>query len=81
MVRVNAVDPVDQNYTVFLARALEREVNRIIIERIAEEGQTYALGRGADEAAQIPPEVVAAPTRAEVENPALPRTPPREEAS
>ncbi len=68
MVRVNAVDPVDQNYTVFLARALEREVNRIIIERIAEEGQTYALGRGAEEAAQIPPEVVAAPTRAEVEN-------------
>jgi ABC-2 type transport system permease protein len=68
MVRVNAVDPVDQNYTVFLARALEREVNRIIIERIAEEGQTYALGAGAEEAAEIPPEVVAAPTRAEVEN-------------
>lgn len=67
-VRVNAVDPVDQNYTVFLARALEREVNRIIIERIAEEGQTYALGAGAQEAAQIPPEVVAAPTRAEVQN-------------
>jgi ABC-2 type transport system permease protein len=67
-VRVNAVDPVDQNYTVFLTQALEREVNRVIIERIAEEGQTYALGRGAEEAAQIPPEVVAAPTRAEVEN-------------
>ena len=67
-VRVNAVDPVDQNYTVFLARALEREVNRVIIERIAEEGQTYALGQGAEEADQIPPEVVAAPTRAEVEN-------------
>ena len=67
-VRVNAVDPVDQNYTVFLTQALEREVNRVIIERIAEEGQTYALGRGAEEAAQIPPDVVAAPTRAEVEN-------------
>ena len=67
-VRVNAVDPVDQNYTVFLTQALEREVNRVIIERIAEEGQTYALGRGAEEAAQIPREVDAAPTRAEVEN-------------
>ncbi|HKG18692.1 MAG TPA: hypothetical protein VKB00_03060, partial [Candidatus Limnocylindrales bacterium] len=26
-VRVNVVDPVEQNYTTFLARALEREVN------------------------------------------------------
>ena len=67
-VRVNAIDPVDQNYAVFLGRGLEREVNRIIVERIAEEGQTYALSRGAEEAAQIPPEVVAAPTKAEVEN-------------
>jgi ABC-2 type transport system permease protein len=67
-VRVNVVDPVEQNYTVFLARALEREVNRIVIERIAEEGQTYALGAGAEEAAAIPPEIVAAPTRAEVVN-------------
>lgn len=67
-VRVNVVDPVEQNYTVFLVRALEREVNRIIIERIAEEGQTYALSAGAEEAAAIPPAVVAAPTRADVVN-------------
>jgi ABC-2 type transport system permease protein len=67
-VRVNVVDPVEQNYTVFLARALEREVNRIVIERIAEEGQNYALSAGAEEAAEIPPAVVAAPTRAEVVN-------------
>ena len=67
-VRVNVVDPVDQNYTTFLARALEREVNRIVVERIAEEGQTYALSAGAAEAAAIPPSVVAAPTKAEVEN-------------
>ncbi|HEX5012776.1 MAG TPA: ABC transporter permease [Candidatus Limnocylindrales bacterium] len=67
-VKVNVVDPVDQNYTTFLARALEREVNRIIVERIAEEGQTYALSQGADEAAAIPPSVVAAPTKAEVVN-------------
>jgi ABC-2 type transport system permease protein len=67
-VRVNVIDPVEQNYTVFLARTLEREVNRIVIERIAEEGQTYALGAGAEEAAAIPPEVVAAPTRSDVQN-------------
>jgi ABC-2 type transport system permease protein len=67
-VMVNVVDPVDQNYTTFLARALEREVNRIIVERIAEEGQTYALSEGAVEAAAIPPSVVAAPTKAEVVN-------------
>jgi ABC-2 type transport system permease protein len=67
-VKVNVVDPVDQNYTAFLARALEREVNRIIVERIAEEGQTYALSQGASEAAAIPPSVVAAPTKAEVVN-------------
>jgi ABC-2 type transport system permease protein len=67
-VRVNVVDPVDQNYAVFLARGLEREVNRIIVERIAEEGQTYALKAGAELAAQIPASVVAAPTKAEIEN-------------
>lgn len=67
-VRVNVTDPVDQNYTTFLARALEREVNRIIVEKIAEEGQTYALSKGAADAAQIPPSVVAAPTKAEVHN-------------
>jgi ABC-2 type transport system permease protein len=67
-VRVNVVDPVEQTYTIFLTRSLEREVNRIVIERIAKEGQTYALGAGAEEAAAIPPEIVAAPTRAVVEN-------------
>jgi ABC-2 type transport system permease protein len=67
-VRVNVIDPVDQNYAVFLARALESEVNRIIIERIVEEGQTYALEAGAEGATQIPAHVVAAPTTAEVEN-------------
>lgn len=67
-VKVNVTDPVEQNYTVFLTKALEREVNRIVIERIAKEGQTYALSAGAAEAAAIPPSVVAAPTKAEVEN-------------
>ena len=67
-VKVNAVDPVDQNYAVFLAHVLERDVNRIIVERIATEGQNYALSDGASQAAAIPPEVVAAPTEAELIN-------------
>jgi ABC-2 type transport system permease protein len=67
-VKVNAVDPVDQNYAVFLAHVLERDVNRIIVERIATEGQTYALVAGASQAAAIPPDVVAAPTEAELIN-------------
>jgi ABC-2 type transport system permease protein len=67
-VRVNVVDPVEQNYSVFLARALEREVNRIVVERVAEEGQNYAISAGASEAAEIPPAVVAAPTKAEIVN-------------
>ena len=67
-VQVNVIDPVDANYATFLARALEREVNRIIVERIAEEGQTYALSQGASDAGAIPPSVVAAPTKAEIVN-------------
>jgi ABC-2 type transport system permease protein len=67
-VKVNAVDPVEQNYAVFLARVLERDVNRVIIERIAETGQNYALEAGASAAADIPAEVVAAPTEAELVN-------------
>ena len=67
-VQVNVIDPVDANYATFLARALEREVNRVIVERIAEEGQTYALSQGAAEAGAIPPSVVAAPTKAEIVN-------------
>jgi ABC-2 type transport system permease protein len=67
-VRVNSVDPVARNYAVFLVRTLEREVNQLIVTRIAEEGQTYALSAGAKDAAAIPPDVVAAPTEARIEN-------------
>ena len=67
-VRVNSVDPVARNYAVFLVRTLEREVNQLIVTRIAEEGQTYALSAGVKDAAAIPPDVVAAPTEARIEN-------------
>jgi len=73
-VLVNLVDPVEANYAAFLAVTLANEVNREIIERAAAEGQGYALAAGETKADQIPPAVIAAPTRAELVNVA-PSTP------
>jgi ABC-2 type transport system permease protein len=73
-VQVDAIDPVEVNYAGFLAAGLASEVNREIIERVAAEGQGYAVAAGEEEATEIPPDVVAAPTRAELVNVA-PSTP------
>lgn len=67
-VQVDAVDPVAANYAGFLAAGLANAVNREIIERVAAEGQGYAVEAGEPDAEAIPPEVVAAPTRAELVN-------------
>lgn len=68
-IEYNLVDPVQAAYTDFLAERLEAEVNRVIIERAAEEGREYALQQGAGgAAARIPPEVIASPTEAETMN-------------
>jgi ABC-2 type transport system permease protein len=68
-VRVNVTDPVQGSYAIFLARGLEAAVNRQIIQRAVSETENYAISQGADkQAAQIPPDVVAAPTEAKVEN-------------
>lgn len=73
-VLVDTVDPVAVNYAGFLAAGLASEVNRTIIEQAAAEGQGYAIAAGDPTAGEIPPEVIAAPTRAEVTNQA-PSTP------
>lgn len=65
---VNVTDPVQAAYAAFIVQVLANEVNREIIRRVAEEGQTYAIAAGQQEAAEIPPEVVAAPTRTELVN-------------
>ena len=65
---VDAVDPVAENYANFLAGGLAAAVNREIIERAAAEGQGYAIAAGEPNAAAIPPDVIAAPTRAEIHN-------------
>lgn len=67
-VRVNLTDPVQRTYAIFLARGLEAAVNRQIIARAVAEGQGYAIDQGAPDAARIPPDVIAAPTEAILEN-------------
>lgn len=67
-VRVDTVDPVAVNYAGFLAGGLSSAVNREIIEEAAAAGQGYAVAAGEPGATAIPPEVVAAPTRAQVVN-------------
>jgi ABC-2 type transport system permease protein len=71
---IDAVDPVAENYAGFLASGLSSAINREIIRRAAAEGQGYAIAAGEPEAAAIPPDVIAAPTTAEIVNVA-PTTP------
>ncbi len=65
---VNVTDPVQAAYAHFVVELLANEVNREIIRRVAEEGQSYAIAAGSEEAAEIPPDIVAAPTRTELIN-------------
>lgn len=61
---VDVADPLEANYAVLLANQLSDHVNKELIRRVVQEAQAEA-GPGFQ---QIPPEVVAAPTRAEVRN-------------
>jgi ABC-2 type transport system permease protein len=65
---VDEVDPVAENYALFLGSGLASEVNREVIERVAAEGQGYAVAAGEPQATAIPPDVVAAPTRSQLVN-------------
>jgi ABC-2 type transport system permease protein len=67
-VQINVVDPVQEAYAGFLAEILAHEVNAQLIARAAEEGATYIIEAGQEEALTIPPEVLGAPARAEVVN-------------
>lgn len=68
LVEYNQVDPILDNYLQFLSYRLSQEVNREVITQAVEEGEDYAVGRGAVEAGRIPPEVIAEPTRATARN-------------
>jgi ABC-2 type transport system permease protein len=67
-VRVNQTDPIEGSYMVFLARGLEAAINRQIITTAAAESEGYALQQGATDAAKLPPDVIAAPAEAVVNN-------------
>jgi ABC-2 type transport system permease protein len=67
-VHVNVVDPVQEAYAGVLAAQMASAVNQEIISTVAGEGQAYAVQGGQTEAAQIPPDVIAEPTRAELRN-------------
>jgi ABC-2 type transport system permease protein len=69
-VRVNLSDPVESSYAVFIARGLEAAVNRQIIEQAVAQTEGYAIQQGADasQVRKIPPDVIAGPTQAIVEN-------------
>jgi ABC-2 type transport system permease protein len=66
-VLVNTVDPIRANYAGFLAANLSNAVNQTIIRRAVEETEGY-ISASDPSAPVIPPEVVAAPTTAELQN-------------
>jgi ABC-2 type transport system permease protein len=64
---VDVADPLEANYALLLAQQLSDHVNQELIRRVVDEAQAEAGAQGL-EFQKIPPEVVAAPTRAEVTN-------------
>jgi ABC-2 type transport system permease protein len=68
-VEQDRVDPLRDAYTRIIADRQVQEVNRQIIERSAEAGQQFLIQGGASGVVtSVPPEVIAAPARAEVVN-------------
>ncbi len=64
-VAFNEVDPALDTYARVIAYNLSQAVNREILTRAVEEGETYALKRlDTEDLTEIPPEVIAAPTTA-----------------
>ncbi|MEX2547469.1 MAG: ABC transporter permease [Chloroflexota bacterium] len=65
---LNEVDPVATAYADFLASVVSQRVNQEIIKQAVISGQTYAVPATGGQVFQIPPEIVAQPTVAEVIN-------------
>ena len=59
----NIADPVAVAYTSFIADTLASTVNREIYRIGAEEGQAYAITIGGRDLSNVPPEVIASPTK------------------
>jgi ABC-2 type transport system permease protein len=66
-VEINTADPQDTAYAGVLAARLAQKVNDEVIARVAGRGKNMAIEAGAGPI-QVPPEVVAQPTRADLTN-------------
>ena len=67
-IEINLVDPVQANYASFVSDFVVASINREIYKFGAEQGQNYALQIGNKSLSQIPPDVIASPTAANVVN-------------
>ena len=68
IVLTDLTDPVEANYAGFLAETMSAAINREIYRFGAEEGQAYAITIAGREISDVPPEVIASPTKAVVQN-------------
>ena len=67
-VLTDLTDPVEANYAGFLAETLSSAINREIYRMGAEEGQAYAIRIAGRDLTDVPPDVIASPTKAVVQN-------------
>ena len=68
-IEYNELDPVRDNYARFIAYRQTQELNRAIIEQAVSQGEQYVLQTtGNQPPIAISPQVIAAPTRAELRN-------------
>jgi ABC-2 type transport system permease protein len=69
VIEFNELDPVRDNYARFIAYRQVQELNRAIIQQAVSSGEQYMLqSTGSQPPIQVPPSVIAAPTRAEPQN-------------
>ncbi|HEX3264447.1 MAG TPA: ABC transporter permease [Candidatus Limnocylindrales bacterium] len=64
----NVADPVAANYTGFIGETLSSTINREIYRLGAKEGEDYAITIGGQDLSNVPPEVIASPTKATLVN-------------
>jgi len=61
---INVTDPVEANYAGFLAETMSAAVNREIFRVGAREGKAYAITIAGRDLSNVPPDLIASPTKA-----------------
>ncbi len=67
-VLINDVDPVTASYATFIANDVTQQINAQIVRAVVSRGQAYAVQELGQQPVQIPPDVIASPTVAQVHN-------------